>query len=176
MNITGKKIAELETKLQQKTVWIESIIHNHWLTSLCRQASKLISDDQVVPVVVKMSEYAKNKVAPWSSKPFYDNYNKECKLKLQVATSKVRSNYMSVSLLLMTKRQTGTFMVRLLNQISDSGHYLEDTSLPSSSQTKRASNAAWHNDCFISYQDLHKNTATCQYLKNDALFFEVLLK
>ena len=172
MNTTEKRIAELETKLQQKTAWIEGIIHNHWLTSLCRQASKLASDNQVVPVVVKMSEYAKNKDTTWSSKQFYDNYNKECKLKLQVAASKFRNSYMSVSLLSMTpgKRPTGTFVVRLLNQISDSEHYLGGTS----PQAKKTSgNVVWQNDYFISYQDLHKDTTTHRFLKDDALFFEV---
>ena len=96
---------------------------------------------------------------------------------MQVATSKFRTNYMSVSLISRTpaKRLTGTFVVKLLNQISDSEHYLpvgEDPSSP----TKKPSNAnvVLHNDYFISYQDLRKNSPTRQFLKDDILFFEVL--
>ena len=169
-----KYIVELESKLQQKIMRIEGIVHNHWLTSLRNQASKVISGNQVVPVVVKMTEFTKNKGTTWSSKPFCDSNDKECQLYLQVATSKLRPSYMSVSLLThgLKKRLTGTYVVKLLNQISDSEHYLGDTS----SQTKKVSNASavWQNDSFITYQDLHKVTATCQFFKNDALFFEVL--
>ena len=172
-----KRIAELETKLQQRTVRIEEIIHNHWLTFLRHQASRLMSGTEVIPIVVKMTEFAKNKASSWSSKPFNDNFSKDnCELYLQVSPSKIRNSLMSVSLLsrIPSKRVTGTFVVRLLNQISDSEHYLgpEDTSSP----TKKSfsTNVVLQNDGFISYQELHKNTATCQFLKDDALFFEVV--
>ena len=59
-----KRIVELETNLQQKIVRIEEIIHNHWLTSLCRRASKLMSGTEVIPVIVKMTEFAKNNATP----------------------------------------------------------------------------------------------------------------
>ena len=169
-----KSVIELEIKLQEKMKRIEEIVGNHWLTSLCRQASKVASGNQVVPVIVKMMEFTKNKGTTWSSKPFCDSQDKECQLYVQVATSKLRPSCMSVSLFTHApkKRLTGTFAVKLLNQISDSEHYLGDTS----SQTKKFfnANAVWQNDTFISYQDLHKVTATCQFLKDDALFFEVL--
>ena len=169
-----KNITDLETKLQERMKRIEEIVGNHWLTILCHQASKVASGNQVVPVIVKMMEFTKNKDTTWSSKPFCDSQDKECQLYVQVATSKLRPSCMSVSLFTHApkKHLTGTFVVKLLNQISDSEHYLGDTS----SQTKKFSNAnaVWQNDTFISYQHLRKVTATCQFFKDDALFFEVL--
>ena len=154
------KIAKVESKLQQKTQPIEGIF-GPWLTSLQYRASKLSSGDQVVPVVVKMAEFTRHMSARWLSKPFYNNYNKECELQLEVATEFYMYNsYVSLSLIVdyrESKQSTDKFVVRLLNQISDSEHHVGK-----------------NYQYFISHQNLHKKTATCQYLKDDTLFFEVL--
>ena len=154
------RIAGLENKLQQKTQLIEGIF-GPWLTSLLYRASKLSSGDQVVPVVVKMTEFTKHVRSKWLSKPFYNNCNKECELQLEVATEFYMHNYY-VSLTLIvdykeSKQSTDRFIVHLLNQISDSEHHVGK-----------------NYQYFISHQCLYKKTDTCQYLKDDTLFFEVL--
>jgi len=154
---------EMEMKLQQKMKHMEGILQNHWLTFLNHRFS-------INPIVVKMTEFAKNKITTWTSQKFH--VKDQELIQLQVAPSKIGSSIMSVSLLSDTlKRNTGTFMVKLLNQISDSEHYLgpEKKSNP---QAKKSVLLQYDN--FISYQDLHKITPTSQYLKDDILFFEVL--
>ena len=156
------KIAEVESKLQQKTQLIEGAF-GPWLTSLLYRASKLSSGDQVVPVVVKMTEFTKHVCmnSKWLSKPFYNNCNKECELQLEVATEFYMYNsYVSLTLIVdykESKWSTDKFVVHLLNQISDSEHHVGK-----------------NYQYFISHQCLYKKTDTCQYLKDDTLFFEVL--
>ena len=160
------RIAELEKKLQQNTKQIEE---GSWLTSLHNRASMLSSGNEVVPVVVKMTEFTKHKDADWLSNSFYDNRT-TCKLQLRIFVNRDDSTYMSMCLIkvLQSKRPAGRFAVRLLNQISDRNHYQvqSDVFVPI--------NTIWQKKFFISYKDLHKSTAEYQYLRDDTLFFEVL--
>ena len=72
MTAAEKKITELETNMQQRTQLMEQMF-SPWFISLHDRASKLSSGDQVVPVVVKMTEFTKNiEGHGWLSKPFYD--------------------------------------------------------------------------------------------------------
>ena len=197
MTATEQKITELQASLQQKT-------QLSWFLFLQHQASKLSScpDDQIVPVVLKMTEFTKNvKGNGWLSKPFYDTQNKQCKLQLKVVANKINEvTYLSVLLLgdhevhnkhMPPKKPAGDTrkwwclvfihddsIVKLLNQISDDEH-IEGHMKYKSKHTMSLvpavvdPNTLYENLQFISYEDLHKNTATCQYLKDDTLFFEV---
>ena len=71
--------------MQQKTHLMEQMFIP-WFMSLHDRASKLSSGDQVVPVVVKMTEFRvyQNIGHGWLSKPFYDAA--ECKLQLKVVS------------------------------------------------------------------------------------------
>ena len=177
-----KKITELETKLQQKTELIEGMILDSWSKSLQYQASKLSSGDQVVPVVVKMTPFSKFTFVEWSSPPFYNNCNKEHKIQLKVTYSssfmakiksfggqhKARSG-LSVALVVdyMQPNQTANkFVVKLLNQKSDNQHCSVSMSL----QCKNV------NPIHLISLDDHQITPTCQFLKDDTLFFEVFAK
>ena len=172
------RMAELERKLQQKTQPKEI----PWLTSLHNRAS-LASGDQVVPVVLKMTEFTKHKGTDWLSKPFYSNCNKECELQLKVFANRIDPTYMSVFLILTNRdkhKPAERLVVRLLNQNSDSEHYLGDTDTSDEVNPFRKFssfydrlNSVWYKKSFISYEHLHKNTATQQFLRDDALFFEV---
>ena len=75
----------------------------------------------------------------------------------------------------------GKFEIKLLNQIGDSEHhsgtvtYGDNTSDKYKSkitETDRAT-CGWGEPKFISNGNLHKTTSTCQYLKDDCLFFQV---
>ena len=71
-----------------------------WFISLHNRVSKLSSSDQVVLVVVKMTEFTKNIKRGWVSKPFYDTRNKQCKLQLKIVVSVFNEvPYVSVLLL-----------------------------------------------------------------------------
>ena len=75
---------------------------------------------------------------------------------------------------------SGEYRIELLNQISDCEHHSLTMSFSTSSnhvvarvieeeRTKRSLG----NSMFISHEDLQKTTPTCQYLKDDCLFFQV---
>ena len=72
----------------------------------------------------------------------------------------------------------GKFQVTLLNQISNCKHHTvtvsNDDRIPDSSASRFGkSSDCWGKRQFISNEDLHKVTPTCQYLKDDCIFFQV---
>ena len=76
----------------------------------------------------------------------------------------------------------GKFEIKLLNQISDSEHHsalinyhdIDDNDDVISRVTEDdGAEYGWGDHQFISNEDLHKTTPTCQYLKDDCLFFQV---
>ena len=114
--------------MQQKTKLIEGVISGVWLTSLHYQA---LSGNDVLPVVVKMSEFSKFKHHEWLSKSFYNNFDRECKLQLKVITANKHnvSTHLSVPYILLSlvsstpsKQLISKVSVELLNQISDCEH------------------------------------------------------
>ena len=181
-SVAEKKITELETKLQQKTKQLQEKMLDPWFTSMQYRASKFGSGNQVVPVVVKMTEFTKHINSKWLSKPFYSNYNKECELQLEVFANNTNSTYMSVYLKLADHcyyKPADKLVVRLLNQINDSEHHLGDVCRPAVNVFKMfhsasSVNLVWRNSNFISYKCLRENTRTCQFLRDDTLFFEIL--
>ena len=62
------------------------------------------------------------------------------------------------------------FEVQLLNQKSDCEHFSETQDVYLQSYGCCTS---WYRSEHISIELLYKNTATCQYLKNDTVFFKV---
>ena len=194
-----KKLAGLETKVQQKTELLEGIILDPWGTSLHYRASKFSS---VVPVVVKMAEFTEHKDAEWSSAPFYDNCNKKHKIQLIVSTNinKLLKAILGTSLgtslytshndsdgllvALVVDNMEGCqpanqFVVILLNQKSDNQHCSVLTSLKCKDLTFTSLKTLHYNSLvtyLISLDDLHQITPTCQFLKDDTLLFEVLPK
>jgi len=181
-----KRIAELETQLHQNTLQFESILTNldiNWLATLYSQSSKLPSNDKVLPVIVKMSEYTKKRKykTHWYSEPFY-TCQKGYKLCFQIDSGS--SNYLSVGLLLMKGHydstlvwpMVGDFEVKLLNQKKNSEHFLVagDSQVDGRKMVlvkDKSSYYVWFNDTFISHDELGMTTETVQYLRNDTIFF-----
>ena len=72
----------------------------------------------------------------------------------------------------------GKFGIKLLNQISDDGHHSKTVTFDDEKDTTRVTESdrdtdGWGYSKYISSRDLHKTTPTCQYLKDDCLFFQV---
>ena len=68
--------------------------------------------------------------------------------------------------------------VKLLNQINNSEHHLEtgnhcDHGCNRVNIGERSTNFLWYKDKLICDADLHKITSTCQYLKDDTVFFRI---
>ena len=191
-----KRITELETKLEQKTQQIEQLIFDSnifWYNTVKYQASKLSSGDQVVPVIVKMSEYTKKKSGgvQWYSDSFY-THHKGYKMCLYVYATGYISGYMSVQLYLMKGPYDdrlrwplkGHCEVKLLNQSSNSEHHLGNGKYQNIGHKRIASGPVvtigercnfymWYSNQFIPYEHLHKITPTRQYLKDDSIFLQV---
>ena len=75
----------------------------------------------------------------------------------------------------------GILEIKLLNQISDSEHHsvtniLDTASSNACSRVTEGDMARISRGCvqFMSYKDLHRTTPTCQHLKDDCLFFQVI--
>ncbi|XP_065908111.1 myosin-13-like [Dysidea avara] len=185
-----KRITELETKLEQKTQQIELMISDPkivWYNTINYQASKLSLRDQVVPVIVKMSEYAKIKRdgVNWYSNPFYthDMGYKMC-IRIDARGSLgcyphlMKGPYDDQLRWPMTVQSE----VKILNQIGDSEHHLSSNFSCFQKYHERVivgernQSNFWGCGNFISLKELEKVTATRMYLKDDSFFLQVNYK
>ena len=144
-----------------------------------------------------MTEFTKHKDAEWSSAPFYYNCNKEHKIQLKVTTNypdltqttlhnslkfwnaALRREAYKPKLLLVAlvvdhmqaNQPANQFVVTLLNQKNDNQHCSVTLACKNSK-----SSISFSTTRLILLDDLHQITPTCQFLKDDTLFFEVLPK
>ena len=163
--------------------------------NLTTMAAMIKSGNQICPVIVNITELSKKKrdqVADCYSDPFYshDKGYKMCVRTDANGHSDGKGIHLSVFLFLMkgphddelTWPLRGKFKVKLLNQISDREHYLKTVGyhrdqVPDEYAGRvidgvKAKNG-WGYPQFISNEDLHKVTPTCQYLKDDCIFLQV---
>ena len=154
----------------------------------------LQSDTQMSPVTIKMSEYngkKKDKVQ-WYSDPFCTSH-KGYKMCLNIDAAGVYASegtHLSAFLFLMkgphddelTWPLREKFGMKLLNQISDSEHHSMTVTYDDRASDNGAAGRVtvgnrsktglgWER--YISNEDLNKVTPTCQYLRDDCLFFQV---
>ena len=165
-----------------------------WPIILDVKATMLQSDTQMSPVTIKMSEYngkKKDKVQ-WYSDPFC-TYHKGYKMCLNIDAAGVYASegtHLSAFLFLMkgphddelTWPLREKFGMKLLNQISDSEHHSMTVTYDDRASDNGAAGRVtvgnrsktglgWER--YISNEDLNKVTPTCQYLRDDCLFFQV---
>jgi len=195
------KITEIETAAQKRI--IELVHENEMLrsfiginkdtiqhyTNINTTASKLSSGDQVVPVIVKMSEYIKKKSGKikWYSEAFF-THHQGYKMYLEINANGLgdKKDYMSVYLYLIKGPyddqlrwpMKGHCEVKLLNQIINSEHHSGDGKYVDIGHKRvtrgeRSRYYMWYSHTFIFNDYLHKITPTCQYLKNDSIFLQV---
>jgi len=184
-----KRITELETKLEQKNQLLESL-HSKWSIQLVTDAARLSSVDKVVPVVVMMPEYykyikKKSEVNHYGDS-FYTHHKgyKMCLCIEAGGIDCVKETHLLVRLVLLKGPYDdqlrwplkGHCEVKLLNQISNSEHHLGNGQYyygGSHKQVIIGSHDMWCSNQFINSQELSKITSTCQYLKDDRIFFQV---
>ena len=204
-------LAKLETKFQTKITEIETIAQERitelertleqvvmanelkgtpcmWMSHLNTASSKLSSGDQVVPVIVKISEYTKKKrdKVEIFCDPFY-THNKGYKVCLCVYSRDYGNRYTHTHLSVYLMKGpyddqlrwplNGHCEVKLLNQIGDSKHHFTVVNKNSVGYRvysgERSKNCLCYRHDFISNEDLHKITPTHQYLKDDSIFLQV---
>ena len=187
---TQGRIAELETKLEQKTKQIKQLQLLTWNAELIYNASKFLShpsDNRIAPVIVKMNEFSKKKKdgINWMSEPFY-THSKGYKLYLDVEANgyeTVWGTHLSVFLFLKRGPYDDQLewplrihgKIKLLNQISDSEHKIMTEHNTVNDKINSTHPVALLNAHFnfISFNELNKTTDTHQYVKDDSIFFEV---
>ena len=163
-----------------------------WPIILDVKATMLQSGNQMCPATINMSGYnmKKKDEVEWFSDPFY-THNKGYKMCLNIdaaGNGSGKATHLSVFLYLMkgphddelTWPLRGKFEIKLLNQISDSEHHSK--TLPYDNTSDRPANrvmkgnksgSGWGWSQYISNENLNNITPTCQYLKDDCLFFLV---
>ena len=142
--------------------------YNAWTLKLNALAAMSTSGEQVVPVVLKLTNFSKMKRDEWWYSDYFYSLNKESKMYLSVSihagdrpSRKYTCTYLSVQLstVCSTSGLPLKWNIKLLNQISDQGqHY---------SVTVDTNTGEWKITHFISHSDLSN------FLRNDCLFFEV---
>lgn len=174
-----REIDELQTELQS----ILEALCNKWVIKISKEATKVISGAQIMPVIIKMSGFRiKKDEGPWASDPFYSHSGGH---KLRLIMNVIRSSdwlvnrkfsHFSLSLCVMHGAQErrfkrGTIKVFLLNQCSDNGHCtsLMNVWVPNLQRDVQIGKI----DRFISYEDFYKTTTTCQFLQNNNIFFKL---
>ena len=170
---------------------VSSVSAAKWSFNLEAMALMFKSGNQVLPVVAKMSGYNKmleNQVR-WYSDPFnaHKNGYRMCLSIDTAGAAEGVGTHLSVYLCLMkgshddelTWPLREKFEIKLLNQISDSVHHsvtFTYDKAPGKCKSKVIQDdraTGWGKPQFISNENLHKTSTTCQYLKHDSLFFKV---
>ncbi|XP_065914867.1 TNF receptor-associated factor 3-like [Dysidea avara] len=184
--ILYNKITEIEIKLQQqeKTHEVDWMLVSNWYKSIYVMATKLSSGDKVVPVVVRISDYItkKRNEVSWHSNSFYTHHG-GYKMCLKVSFT---GPHLFIGLVLMKGPNddklkwplVGQCGIVLFNQIRNSEHYLGDGKYSTRgfqrvTTGEMSACCMWYNACFIIDEDLHKITATRQYLRDNNIFFHV---
>ena len=175
------RISELEATLKQKTKLID-MLFGEWAIDIHTRAAKLSSCNQLLPVIVKVPDFmmnVRNKV-DWYSDPFY-THHQGYKMNLNVIPaghSSSEGHYMSVYLHIMDGpfdhllkwKLRGIFQITLLNQICDSEHHSVSHQVYANRSQARS---FWYCEEFISREALSKRSITCQFVKDNCVFFEV---
>ena len=175
------RISELEATLKQKTKLID-MLFGEWAIEIHTRAAKLSSCNQLLPVIVKVPDFTMNmgNKVDWYSDPFY-THHQGYKMNLNVVPaghSSSEGRYMSVYMYIMSGpfdhllkwQLRGKFQITLLNQICDSEHHSVTYHIHAS---RNQSEPFWYCEEFISREALSKRSFTCQFVKDNCVFFEV---
>ncbi|XP_065890865.1 TNF receptor-associated factor 4-like [Dysidea avara] len=196
-NEFGSRIVALEALLHQKnysyTSGTATAAHN-WPTQLHLTTQISSPGNGIVPVTFKMTGFAKKMKdkRDWFSKPFF-THKKGYRIRINVIVSgndKYDGTHCSVYLRLM-KGQYDDHLnwpfgveleVMILNQLNDEDHFSDtvdfseavyDTVVTGRVVDEEMAEYGWGTHDFISHEDLVYATPTCQYLKDDCIFFRV---
>ena len=163
-----------------------------WPTKLAAMAVMSKSGDQECPVIVKINEFNKQKEDNICYSDSFYTHNKGYKMCLGVyVTGHGKGTHLSCFLYLLKGLHDnqliwplrGIFNIQLLNQINGHQHHsmaVAYDDYTSNSCAARATveyqNEGWGIRQFISNRDLYRNIYSCQYLKDNSLFFCINFK
>ena len=175
-----KNINRLEAQLYNSLCQIHKNC-NPWTLKLNALAAMSTSGKQVVPVVLKMTNFfnmIKEKEC-WESNGFYSHDN-ECKMCLSVYASDNADGYLSVELSLVYDDSEMPLKgsIKLLNQINDCEHHCAtiDSCNATIAKSEWMIFSEWKNPTFIPLSHLYAVSSTRSFIKNDSVFFEVYVQ
>ena len=191
--LTKEKLDSTEDKLANALQQIDALkvlVHQNKLITM---AALFESGDRACPVIIKVSEFNKkvdNDIS-WYTDSFY-THNEGYKMCVRVYPAGCdigKATHLSMFLYVMrgihddelTWPLKGMFDIKLLNQISDSEHLFVTITFDNSTKRNgcriiigdRAACGWGQRYQLISNEDLHKTTPTCQFLKDDCVYFEI---
>ena len=189
--LTKQKLVSTEDKLAnaiQQINALKILIYTsvQWMVKLTTMATLFELGDQICPVIIEVSEYSEKLENDVS------RYSKGYRMCLHMHTGGYdhgKGTHLSMFLYVMkgindenlTCPLWGKFELKLLNQISDNEHLsviinFIDSGTKHGRRVKtgdRADKGWGERYKLISNEDLHKVTATCQFLKDNCVYFEV---
>ena len=167
---------------------------HEWSSEVHKAAQASSTGNEVTPVIFKMSGIAKKMKTKrdWFSDPFF-THKIGYRMRLQVdiaGCDEFKDTHCSLYVRLMRGRHDDdlswpvkcSLKVSLLNQIHSSQHHTDTIDFREAMYDRYVSyrvtggemaDKSWGNPDFIAHEDLSKVTSTCQYLKNDCIFFQV---
>ena len=196
--LTKVRLDSTEDKLvdaMQQVDALKASIHLsvQWMIKLITMATLFESGDRVCPVITKMTGFNKKvKDADVCYTNSFYTYNKGYKVCARVDPAgydDAKETHLSMFVYVVRGRHDdeltwplkGTFDIKLLNQLSDSEHL--SVTITFDDSTKRhggrvvvgdvADNGWGQRYQLISNEDLYKTTPTCQFLKDDCVYFEL---
>ena len=163
-----------------------------WIVHVTTMSTMAGSGTLVCPVIIKMSQFTRRKEGSvqWYSHTFFTHSGgyRLCMCINATGTGDSKETHLSVNLLVakgphddkLTWPLRGNFMVSLLNQMGNTEHHnvlfpLNNNPSPAGSRVTSGEYAkrGCETTTFISNEELFKSTTTCQFLKDDCIFFQV---
>lgn len=195
---TEYKLISTEERVNNLEVMLSRLIHNStgsgmvivatdWTSHLSTLATNL-PNAPPCPVIIKLPQFlshAKNGVR-WYSYPFY-TYENGYKMCLSTSVCHDTGN-LSVWLHILQGTHDdqllwplkGRFEIKLLNQLNDSKHHsvmlAYDDKVDENIRGRVTNNKVskgWGFSQFFSLENLQETSKTCQFLKDDSIFFQV---
>ena len=196
VKLVSVKAALTDAKLQlteKDKVLHETLMlaeQNQWPMKIAGDASNSLYGIRPLPLVIRLTGLTRKQRQQhdWYSNGFLTNTG-GYKLRLKVDPVGTRGTHMGVYTELMPGPNDnslpwpirGRFIIELLNQLRDADHYKKisvyDGTTTSSSADCRVHHGdrpyCWGAASFITLQRLHSATATCQYIKDNCIYFRV---
>ncbi len=184
----ASRIGELELKTRAVCKQLE-----HRVTKVQDSINKVYHHVKIAPIQLTMTKFAQHKSDrdDWFSKPFY-THPQGYKVCLNVvANGDISGIGTHVSCFIYLVRGEfdnhltwpfrGEFTVQLLNQRENSNHHTTMFSFNDSTPNKVAGRVVgieravvgWGNPTFVHHHKIYNNTASCQYLAQNHLYFRV---
>jgi len=180
------QLVEKDKQLHETLIQVEQ---NQWPLKISSDASKSSYGLHPLPLIIRVAGMAgkQRRKQDWYSNGFLTNVG-GYKLRLKMGLSGSRHTHMAIYTQIMVGPNDdrllwpmkGKFVVQLLNQLSDNNHYKRILLYDDATSSHAAGRVyhgdrpcSWGSSSFISLVKLCSVSPTCQYMKDDCIYFKV---